>query len=94
MEAWVLVEEAAGKAGFVQGVTVPRVNAHLFVEELVRSGKLPSDSIALLDQMRRLRNQAAHLSDFILNQEEADRYLQLASKISELILNVSEGTAR
>lgn len=91
MEAWVLVEDAAGKSGFVQGAAIPRVNPHLFVEELVRRGKLPPGSDSLLDQMRKLRNQAAHLPDFGLNQDEADRYLQLAARMSELILNVAEG---
>jgi hypothetical protein len=88
MEAWVLVEDAAGKSGFVQGATIPHVNPHLFVEELVRLGKLPTGSNSLLDQMRKLRNQASHLPDFSLNQDEADRYLQLAARMSELILNV------
>ncbi|MBU0664429.1 MAG: hypothetical protein KJ990_07800 [Proteobacteria bacterium] len=87
MEAWVLIEDAAGKSGFVQGAAMPRVNPHLFVDELVRLGKLPYRSDALLVQMRRLRNQAAHLPDFSLNQDEADRYLQLAARMSELILN-------
>lgn len=87
MEAWVLVEDAAGRSGFVQGASIPRVNPHLFVEELVRLGKLPKESDALLDQMRKLRNQAAHLPDFSINQDEADRYLQLAARMSELILN-------
>lgn len=90
MEAWVLVEDAAGQSGFVQGAAIPRVNPHLFVEELVRLGKLPKGSDSLLDQMRRLRNQVAHLPDFSLNQDEADRYLQLAARMSELILNVEQ----
>lgn len=90
MEAWVLVEEAAGKSGFVQGAAIPRVNPHLFVEELVSREKLPKGSDSLVDQMRKLRNQAAHLPDFSLNQDEADRYLQLASRMSELILNVDD----
>lgn len=89
MEAWVLVEDAAEKSGFVQGSTIPRVNPHLFVEELVRREKLPKGSDSLLFQMRKLRNQAAHLPDFSLNQDEADRYLQLAARMSELILNVA-----
>lgn len=87
MEAWVLVEDAAGRSGFVQGALIPRVNPHLFVEELVHLGKLPKGSDALLDQMRKLRNQAANLPDFSINQDEADRYLQLAARMSELILN-------
>lgn len=32
LESWLLVEEAAGKAGFVQGATIPRVNLPLFLE--------------------------------------------------------------
>lgn len=87
MEAWALVEDAAGRSGFIQGATIPRVNPHLFVEELVRLGKLPKGSDSLLDQMRKLRNQAAHLPDFSLSQDEADRYLQLAARMSEVILN-------
>ncbi|MDD1623420.1 MAG: hypothetical protein LUO94_01460 [Methylococcaceae bacterium] len=59
-----------------------------FVEELVRLGILPTGSDSLLDQMRKLRNQASHLPDFSFNQGEADRYLQLAARMSELILNV------
>ena len=87
MESWVLVEDAAGRSGFVQGASIPKVNPHLFVEELVRLGKLPKESEVFLDQMRKLRNQAANLPDFSINQDEADRYLQLAARMSELILN-------
>lgn len=87
LEAWVLVEEAAAKSGFVQGASSPRVNPFLFVEELVRLGKLPIGSTSLVEQLRRLRNQAAHLPDFSITQDEADRYLQIAAKASELILS-------
>lgn len=83
-----LVEEAAAKSGFVQGVSMPRVNPSLFVEELIRLGKLPSDSAALVQQLRKLRNQATHLPDFSITQDETDRYLELAAKASELILSV------
>ncbi len=87
MEAWVLVESAAEKSGFVQGANIPRANPRPYVEELVRLGKLPKSSDMILDQLRKLRNQAAHLPEFSLNQDEADRYLQLAARMSELILN-------
>jgi len=87
LEAWVLVEEAAGKSGYVQGAGTPRVNPHLFVEELIRLGKLPTGSASLIEQLRKLRNQAAHLPDFSVTQDEADRYLQLAAMVSELILS-------
>ena len=90
LEAWVLVEDAAGRSGFVQGASIPRINPHLYVEELVRLGKLPAGSDSLLDQMRKLRNQAAHMPDFTVDQDEADRYLQLATRMSELILSVDD----
>lgn len=88
LEAWVLVEDAAAKSGFVQGAAVPRVNPYLFVEELIRLGKLPAASSELVGKLRELRNQAAHLPDFSITQKEADRYLELAAKTSELILSV------
>lgn len=88
LEAWVLVEEAAGKSGFIQGASMPRVNPYLFVEELIRLGKLPPDSAALIQQLKKLRNYATHLPDFSITQDEADRYLELAAKASELILSV------
>lgn len=88
LEAWVLVEEAAAKSGFVQGAAVPRVNPYLFVEELIRLGKLPAASSELVEKLRELRNQAAHLPDFSITQKEADRYLELAAQTSELILSV------
>jgi hypothetical protein len=92
MEAWVLVEDAAGRSGYAQGAVIARANPHLFVEELVRVGQLPSGSSSLLDQMRGLRNQAAHLPDFSLNQDEADRYLRLAARISELFLSAESSS--
>lgn len=88
LEPWVLVEEAAARSGFVQGAGVPRVNPSLFVEELIRLGKLPPDSAALVRQLRKLRNQATHLPDVSITQDEADRYLELAATASELILSV------
>ena len=90
LEAWVLVEDAAGRSGFVQGASIPRINPHLYVEELVRLGKLPAGSDSLLDQMRKLRNQADHMPDFTVDQDEADRYLQLATRMTELILSVDD----
>jgi hypothetical protein len=88
MEAWLLIEEAAGQSGYIQGASIPRVNVFLFVEALIREYKLPAESGELVTQMRELRNRAAHvISDFELSQSEADRYLELAAKVSTLILS-------
>jgi len=87
MEAWILIESAAGKSGFVQGAAIPRINAPLFADWLVKNEKLPQGSVELIMELRKLRNQAAHIPDFALTYEEADRYLQLAAKLSNLILS-------
>ena len=85
MEAWVLIETAATAGGFASGTVMPRVNPRLLTEQLVRSGKIPEESRVLMDKLRQLRNQAAHLPDFVLSQDEAERYLELAVKISEIL---------
>lgn len=72
LEAWVLVEEAAAKSGFVPGASVPRANPSLFLDELVCLGKLARGSAALIEQLSNLRNQATHLLDFSITEEEAD----------------------
>lgn len=85
MEAWVLIETAAIASGITSGVSIPRVNPRTLAEYLAHSGKIPEESIALLGKLRQLRNQAAHLPEFVLSQDEAERYLELAVKISEII---------
>lgn len=87
MEAWILIESAAGQSGFVQGASHPRVNPMLFVDSLVRDGKLPTDSIKLVQTLRDLRNKAAHLPEFSVTRDEADRYLRLAVQISTQIVD-------
>ena len=87
LESWVLIEHAAGKSGFIQGANIPRINSMLFVDWLIREGKLPDDSIDAVSALRDLRNQVAHLPDLSIVQEDAERYIALAAKISTLIIN-------
>lgn len=88
LESWILIENAAGQSGFAQGTHTPRVNSLLFVEWLVREGKLPSDSAEIVSALRELRNKAAHLPDFSISQDEAERYIKLSAKISTLIVDL------
>lgn len=90
MESWVLIETAASQAGLISGTVIPRTNPKMIVEYLARSGKLPESSIPLIEKLRHLRNQAAHLPEFVLTQEEAERYLELAVKSSEVISSAHE----
>lgn len=86
MESWLLIEEAAGKAGFIQGTSVPRINPLLFIDWLVKEGKIDQSTAVLVDRMRKLRNKASHLKDFELTKDEAERYLKIAVQISLLII--------
>ncbi|WP_320741801.1 DUF4145 domain-containing protein [Enterobacter mori] len=86
MESWLLIEEAAGKAGFIQGASVPRINPLLFIDWLVKEGKVDQSTAVLVDRMRKLRNKASHLKDFELTKDEAERYLKIAVQISLLII--------
>ena len=83
-----MVEEAAAKSGLAPGDIVPRANPSLFLDELIRLGKLTQGSAALSQQLRKLRNQATHLPDFSITQDEADRYLELVARASELLLSI------
>jgi hypothetical protein len=95
LEAWIMIEEAAARSGFVTGAQVPRTNVMSFVDWLIRTGKLPAESELLVQQLRTLRNQAAHYFEFTvpafeLKREDADRYLDIAAKVSSLILGPGE----
>lgn len=87
IEAWRLIEDSAGRSGFAQGASTPRINAALFVNWLVREGKLPVDSESTFEALRDLRNQAAHAPDFSISSTDAQRYLRLAARASQLIVS-------
>ena len=95
LEAWIMIEEAAARSGFVTGAQTPRTNVMSFVDWLIRTGELPAESELLVGQLRILRNQAAHYFDstlpaFELKRQDSDRYLELASKVSSLIIGPRE----
>ncbi|RXE96136.1 DUF4145 domain-containing protein [Pseudoalteromonas sp. PS5] len=85
VEAWTLIEMAASKKGLKAGVTLPRTSPKMIVDYLQLSGELPPNSIEIIEQLRKLRNQAVHMPDFAINQSEAERYLELAAKSAAVI---------
>jgi len=85
VEAWTLIEMAASKKGLKAGVALPRTSPKMIVDYLQMSGELPQNSIKLIEQLRKLRNQAVHMPDFAISQSEAERYLELAAKIAAVI---------
>ena len=85
MESWLLIEEAAGKAGFVQGAAIPRINIPLFLDWLAREHRLDKNTAKLVEKMRHLRNSAAHLRDFELTRDEAEQDFLLSLSTQKLI---------
>lgn len=85
VEAWTLIETAAIKNGLTSGTTIQRTNPKMIVEYLINSGKFSTESISLIEQLRKIRNQASHLPDFAISQNEAERYLDLAVQSAGVI---------
>ena len=85
VEAWTLIETAAIKNGLISGTAIQRTNPKMIVEYLVKSGEFSPESINLIEQLRRIRNQASHMSDFEISQNEAERYLDLAVQSAGVI---------
>ncbi|MEG9300743.1 DUF4145 domain-containing protein [Klebsiella pneumoniae] len=65
----------------------------LFIDWLVKQGKVDNSTAALVNKMRKLRNEASHLKDFELTKDEAERYIKIAVQISLLIINSDTPTA-
>ena len=85
VEAWTLIETSATKNGLVSGTVIPRTNAKMIIDCLDSSGKFSPYSLALINQLRQIRNKATHMPDFSVTQLEAERYLDLAVKASAVI---------
>jgi hypothetical protein len=88
LEAWIDVEVAIYAAAKKAGLEVKGpANAYSLARNLVSLGKVPHDIMPFFEKLRRLRNNAAHLPDFVLDEIEANKYLDLA-----LGANTREGT--
>lgn len=85
VEAWTLIETAAIKNGLTSGSAIQRTNPKMIVEYLTNSGKFSPESISLIEKLRRIRNQASHMPDFAISQNEAERYLELAVQSAGVI---------
>lgn len=85
VEAWTLIETAARKAGLTSGVAIQRTTPKMIMDHLSSSGKLSEESLYLIERLRRLRNQAAHMPDFAISQSEAERFLELAVRSAAII---------
>ncbi len=85
VEAWTLIETAALKNGLWAGTAIKRTNPKMIIDHLHKTGKFSPESLDLIENLRRIRNQASHMPDFSITQSEAERYLGLAAESAAVI---------
>lgn len=96
-EAWRYVEAAAVKATQTAGLELPgALPVNHLVRHLVQAGLFSDNAVVLFDRLRRLRNEAVHSSDFALDQDEAQRYINLALRLEQELFHAGNalGIAR
>jgi hypothetical protein len=82
VEAWREVELATSRAARAAGLPVEgRIAGTRHLQKLVQQGVVGGSFVPLYEQLRRLRNEAAHAAEFDIDQTEAERYLDVALTI-------------
>ena len=82
LEAWLDVEVAVFAAAEKAGLASSPNSPTLLAEHLISLKHIPEEILSVFHSLRKLRNQATHMPDFTLTEEEAERYLELALKVA------------
>lgn len=91
-EAWRDIELATKAATDAYGISVGgQIAGVKAIRALVQQGLLPEDVIRVYERMRVLRSKAAHANDFLIDQEEAERYIETAQEFLKRITGLVEG---
>lgn len=79
MEAWRNIEVTTKQVADVHGISVGgNIAGARAINDLVKKGLLPGSVLPIYERMRRLRARAAHAKDFAIEQDEAERYVEMA----------------
>ena len=93
-EAWREVESAATNAAETAGLEAPRrMPINHLVRELIRERIFSDTALPLFDRLRRLRNEAAHAPEFIIDQGEVERYVDLALRLANDLFHAGNALA-
>ncbi|OEE78502.1 DUF4559 domain-containing protein [Vibrio genomosp. F6] len=85
VEAWTMIEVAAAERAVKSGVQFPRTNPKMIVNYLAHCDEFSDSNIEVIEQLRKLRNRAVHMPDFVITQDEAERYMNLAVRSAAVI---------
>ena len=82
-EAWLIVEASTTAAARAQGIEVIRARTgREVISNLEQNMKLQKGTIELYDNLRRMRNNAAHSLEFEINRKDAMRYIDIALSLA------------
>jgi hypothetical protein len=84
LESWIQVEDALSRAHlrlFPEGSLVAKVRATQAADQLLKANVLAPEMVKIISYLRNLRNEAAHLSKFAIEPEQALEYARLAQQI-------------
>ena len=91
-EAWRYVGAAAAEAANAAGTDLPRGGTVTsLVLELVRQRIFSEEAVPVFERLRRLRNEAVHAPEFVLDPGEVERYIDLALRMEQELYHA--GTA-
>lgn len=93
LESWLELEDilssTAGKQGIpstrpggLHGKQVP-LDSLSFAQMLSASGKISASSYDLFQKLRQIRNKAVHVTDNVINQEDAETFIRLVTELKQ-----------
>jgi len=85
IHAWLEVEAAVRSAARRLGYDKKSGRVDRVIDWLKRVGRLDRGMASLLDDLRQLRNQAAHVPETVLSEAAAIEYAKLATRVSEFL---------
>jgi hypothetical protein len=89
LEAWIEVEDAIRQALESTGIRTPAGTVGQ-VKLLQDKGIITPDLVPIIDNLRGLRNEAAHYPDFVVEPTQALEYARLARRIANVLWDLVE----
>ncbi len=91
MEAWRKIDVETRRAAERLGIALDRcVPALKVFQKLVGRDAVDADMQGVYNRIRKLRNEAAHATDFQLSYEETVRYVELAMWLADLFRRIEQ----
>lgn len=93
LEAWVEVEASLSEAAERNGIqNTRRISPRKVVLELINTGGYAKTLLPFFEDLRGLRNEAAHAPHFVPTSKQTRRYLQMAIELALTLQNPLEPT--